>query len=418
MPDRPSVRARRQHRGATLIGLLVAIAGVVSPSASRPAAAVAGATPTILQEVPAADLLANRNGICTTGATHILKGVVAATDIGTFVSAAEHCGLKIIWYFAETVDYGTGRVYPSRIATWVNKVKGYAATWGYLSVKEPSWSGIDAAEIRSLYSALKAADPDRPVLALFGDTPNFGTSQNPYTAGMADVVMVDWYPVETTDGRNSIYLTGATKNFPLVRSVVDARTPGTPIYLMVQTHKYTKPATHKKQRPTYDQLTRQVVEGYRYLGAAGIAFHIWRNANYDIDQYRDPQMVSWMAALIGRIEAGEFDSLRPKTSDPDSDAFCRLAGPDRYATAAAISAANYPPGVPVFLATGLNFPDALAGAALAGHLGGPLLLVTRDTIPAATATELARLAPSSITILGSTGVVGYDVAHAAIGYVP
>ncbi len=413
------------HRDRPIVRLLLPVAGLalalttVASGMDAPAArAVVASTPTILQEVPAADLLANRNGICTTGATHIIKGVVSATDIGSFVSAAEHCGLKIFWYFSETVDYATGRVYPSRIASWVSKVKGYAATAGYLSVKEPSWNGIDAAEIRSLYAALKAADPTRPVVALFGDTPNFGTSKNPYTAGMADIVMVDWYPVETTDGRNSIYLTGAATNFPLVRSVVEARTPGTPIYLMVQTHKYTKPATHKKQRPTQDQLTRQVVEGYRYLGAAGIAFHIWRNANYDIDEYRDPQMVAWMTALIGRIEAGEFDALRPKTSDPDSDAFTRLAGSDRYATAAAISAANYGPGVPVFVATGLNFPDALAGAALAGRVGGPLLLVTRDTVPAATAAELARLNPASITILGSTGVVGYDVANAVFAAVP
>jgi hypothetical protein len=35
----------------------------------------------------------------------------------------------------------------------------------------------------------------------------------------------------------------------------------------------------------------------------------------------------------------------------------------------------------------------------------------------ATATERARIAPSSITILGSTGVIGYDVAHVVIGHV-
>ncbi|HET9518807.1 MAG TPA: cell wall-binding repeat-containing protein, partial [Actinoplanes sp.] len=91
----------------------------------------------------------------------------------------------------------------------------------------------------------------------------------------------------------------------------------------------------------------------------------------------------------------------------------RHAGADRYATAAAISAANYAPGVAVaYVATGANFPDALAGAAVAGNLGGPLLLVTRDTIPAATAAELARLAPKRIVILGSTGVVSANVGLA------
>ena len=79
------------------------------------------------------------------------------------------------------------------------------------------------------------------------------------------------------------------------------------------------------------------------------------------------------------------------------------SGSDRYATAAAISA-GWGPGVPVvYIATGLNFPDALAGAAAAGTLGAPLLLVTGTTVPAATAAELARLQPGRIVILGGTG---------------
>ncbi|HWP63069.1 MAG TPA: glycosyl hydrolase family 18 protein [Candidatus Binatia bacterium] len=93
----------------------------------------------------------------------------------------------------------------------------------------------------------------------------------------------------------------------------------------------------------------------------------------------------------------------------------RLAGTDRYATAAAISAATFPSsGVPVaYVATGLNYPDALAGSVAAARAGGPLLLVTRDTIPAPTAAELARLKPARIVILGSTGVVADGTAAAA-----
>lgn len=95
----------------------------------------------------------------------------------------------------------------------------------------------------------------------------------------------------------------------------------------------------------------------------------------------------------------------------------RLAGPDRYATAAAVSAATWTPGVPVaYVATGLNFPDALAGAAAAAHDGGPLLLVTPNGIPAATASELARLAPGSIRVLGGPSVVSDAVMAQLQGY--
>lgn len=104
------------------------------------------------------------------------------------------------------------------------------------------------------------------------------------------------------------------------------------------------------------------------------------------------------------------NQLKPY-DDPGSTGPYRLAGGDRYATAAAISRAGFAPGVStVFVATGANFPDALAGAPASAQLGGPVLLVTGSSIPAATATELSRLKPKRIVILGGTGVVANSVA--------
>jgi putative cell wall-binding protein len=89
------------------------------------------------------------------------------------------------------------------------------------------------------------------------------------------------------------------------------------------------------------------------------------------------------------------------TPPPPSVAIQRLAGPDRYATAAAISRARFGGGAStVFVATGAGFPDALAGAPAAAKARGPILLAARDTLPTSTATELARLAPSRIVVLG------------------
>ncbi len=88
----------------------------------------------------------------------------------------------------------------------------------------------------------------------------------------------------------------------------------------------------------------------------------------------------------------------------------RLAGSNRYATAAAISAARFPTAETVYVATGENFPDALAGAPAAAASGSPILLVGQDTIPAPTAQELARLGPSSTVVLGGSAVVSDAVA--------
>ena len=98
-------------------------------------------------------------------------------------------------------------------------------------------------------------------------------------------------------------------------------------------------------------------------------------------------------------------SSRPTTIRPAVDRTAS-AGADRYATAAAISRAAFDPGGPTaFIATGTTFPDALAGAPASAQLGGPLLLVTKTGIPSATATELSRLRPARIVILGGTAVV-------------
>ena len=59
----------------------------------------------------------------------------------------------------------------------------------------------------------------------------------------------------------------------------------------------------------------------------------------------------------------------------------------------------------VYIATGENFPDALGAAAAAGAVGAPVLLVAQNSVPAPTLSELNRLQPETIYIVGGTGVV-------------
>ncbi len=90
----------------------------------------------------------------------------------------------------------------------------------------------------------------------------------------------------------------------------------------------------------------------------------------------------------------------------------RLAGAERIATAVAISRARFATAEVVYLATGANYPDALA----AGHLpGGPTLLVpTCGALPEILTAELGRLAPRSVVVLGGTAAVCDEVAAAAV----
>ncbi|HEX7195231.1 MAG TPA: cell wall-binding repeat-containing protein [Candidatus Limnocylindria bacterium] len=99
-------------------------------------------------------------------------------------------------------------------------------------------------------------------------------------------------------------------------------------------------------------------------------------------------------------------AVPPSHAEASSATVDRLWGSDRYATAAAISSAVFTPGVAVaFIATGTNFPDSLAGGPAAARRKAPILLTAPRDLPQATRSELARLKPASIVILGGPGAV-------------
>lgn len=107
------------------------------------------------------------------------------------------------------------------------------------------------------------------------------------------------------------------------------------------------------------------------------------------------------------------DAIMADLDSMTSGRVTRLAGPDRYATAAAVSVASFDPGVPVvYIANGLNFPDALAAAPVAALQGGPVLLTLTSSIPGPTREELQRLEPERIVVVGGTGVVDESVFKA------
>ncbi len=93
-----------------------------------------------------------------------------------------------------------------------------------------------------------------------------------------------------------------------------------------------------------------------------------------------------------------------------TDQVVRHEGADRFATATAASAATFEPGVArVLIATGTDFPDALAAGAVGGLLGGPVLLTARDALPATTRDELVRLDPAAVTVVGGPAAVSEAV---------
>ncbi|WP_162802855.1 cell wall-binding repeat-containing protein [Ornithinimicrobium avium] len=101
----------------------------------------------------------------------------------------------------------------------------------------------------------------------------------------------------------------------------------------------------------------------------------------------------------------------PADATPDpAPAIDRVQGEDRYGTAASVVLADYAPGLDtVYLASGRQFPDALAGAALAGAQDAPVLLTRPDRLPDATRSALRTLAPQHVVVLGGPAAVAEPV---------
>jgi putative cell wall-binding protein len=95
----------------------------------------------------------------------------------------------------------------------------------------------------------------------------------------------------------------------------------------------------------------------------------------------------------------------------------RVEGADRYATAAAISQ-RWEASDVVYLATGANFPDAIAAGPVAAIEGAPILLTRRDVLPAVTLDALSRLSPRRVVLLGGDSVISTTVERQLRSTVP
>ena len=84
----------------------------------------------------------------------------------------------------------------------------------------------------------------------------------------------------------------------------------------------------------------------------------------------------------------------------------RISGIDRHSTSVAGSAFAFPSGADtVYIATGSNFPDALAAGPAAAAEGAPVLLVQTSCMPEVVRQEIERLGASTMVVIGGGSVV-------------
>lgn len=91
----------------------------------------------------------------------------------------------------------------------------------------------------------------------------------------------------------------------------------------------------------------------------------------------------------------------------------RIAGEDRYETAIHVAEKvqeKFGPSKSVFLATGENYPDAIAASAAAAKEGLPVVLTRKGQLPKVTKDALAKWKTEKTTLFGGNNAIGETVA--------
>ncbi len=164
----------------------------------------------------------------------------------------------------------------------------------------------------------------------------------------------------------------------------------------------------------------KIVKKYVSGSPSDIAISGTLNGSAKTRHYTATQFMALFSGTSYRLYAPRILNVGVPTAAPPPPSpleMIRLSGADRYETAVEISKDGYPSGAGnVFIATGENFPDALAVAPLAHQLGGPVLLTQTGSLPAATAGEIDRLNAKHIYILGGTVAISDAVEQTLAGY--
>ncbi|MDN5292713.1 MAG: hypothetical protein PWQ31_18 [Eubacteriales bacterium] len=125
-----------------------------------------------------------------------------------------------------------------------------------------------------------------------------------------------------------------------------------------------------------------------------------------LQQYRPATVI-----IVGGPRAIAGSRTKLKSLLPQAR-FVEIAGSNRYDTCRLFVQKYFPAAPVLYVTTGENFPDALAGGPLAGLAGAPLLLTASDHLPPEISSYLASYSsPRQFYVLGGTIAVSDQVLN-------
>jgi putative cell wall-binding protein len=125
-----------------------------------------------------------------------------------------------------------------------------------------------------------------------------------------------------------------------------------------------------------------------------------------------PSYVGWMrwfhGVLLTALVAALLGTTPARAADGQAD-MKRIAGADRYETAAKLALDKLPSASDAVVARADDPADALAGNYVAGTHIGPVLLADQHGVPQVTIDALKALHVHKVRVLGGTGALGPEV---------
>ncbi len=180
---------------------------------------------------------------------------------------------------------------------------------------------------------------------------------------------------------------------------------------------FANPSLYALNSSAFHDVTSRsgVTEGMWSNGDAGTLYQVGQDTSLTATPGFDN--ATGLGSPAAGFEAALAAQKGPAAPPQGGPAVTRVAGDDRYATAIAVSKKTFPKAgsaKAVVLATGSNFPDALAGVPLAKKLGAPLLLTPGNAADPRVVAEIHRvLAPGGkVYVLGGNAAVTPAVVSA------
>lgn len=142
----------------------------------------------------------------------------------------------------------------------------------------------------------------------------------------------------------------------------------------------------------------------------GSSFVFVGNDSFLPSEYSWNVPMSWQNSKGRVFAAKDIPSFTADTYRAVVGSIPRLAGYTRYETAGLLfDQGNWQQGGSIVLASGANYPDALAASALAGDLNAPIMLTDPNGLSSETEWRIQNLKPSRVYIIGGNAAVSASV---------